>query len=107
MDYLREYARMCEHHSSCAVCPLHEINSSWVNCQAALYSNTNEAKKIIAKWAEEHPEKTRLQDFLDKYPNARIMKSGDPCACCANLGYIEECPGIDFCKECWGKPLEE
>lgn len=46
------------------------------------------------------PVKTRLEDFLEKYPKAYVSVEGEPCACAKNLGYVEECP-LKNCVDCW------
>lgn len=61
---------------------------------------------FVEQWSKEHPQKTRMQDLLDKYPKAAITKAGDPRSCCVHLGYIEVCPG-GSCIECWNTPIEE
>lgn len=62
----------------------------------------------VEKWSKEHPKLTRLQDFLEKYPNAYICESGLPSACCMSLGYCKSCddPEND-CDDCWNMPVGE
>lgn len=50
----------------------------------------------VEQWSKEHPRKTRLQDFLEKYPNAPRNKSGTPKLMPWNLGYC----GDTFCYDC-------
>lgn len=61
---------------------------------------------FVEKWSKEHPKKTRMQDFLEKFPNAQMDQNRIPEACCEELGYIQECPPCT-CKECWNHPMEE
>lgn len=60
---------------------------------------------FIEQWVEEHPRKTRMQDFLEKFPNAIINKAGNPRACCEQLGYTQECHN-GTCLEYWNQPME-
>ncbi len=104
-EMLHEYGRMCQKQRVCATCPLNELKSNkYCDCQECLMECPEKAAEIIEKWSKEHPQKTRLQDFLEKYPNAPIGIC--PQACCVNLGYIKTCPGTD-CEECWNKPIDE
>lgn len=63
----------------------------------------------LEEWIAKHPAKTYQQDFLEKYPNAKLYKSGYPMVCFANLGYEEVteeyCINTD-CKDCWNREME-
>lgn len=63
----------------------------------------------LEEWIAKHPKKTYQQDFLEKYPNAKLFEGGYPMVCFANLGY-EEVTGtycIDTdCKDCWNRSME-
>lgn len=63
-----------------------------------------ESVEIVEKWSAEHPQKTILQDFLEKYPNAIMRKENDPCSCAQFLGYVKDCKRP--CEDCWNTPLE-
>lgn len=69
-----------------------------------------ESVEIVEKWSEEHPQKTILQDFLEKYPNAKLHGKGCPSICVNHLGYKEQScydPEINYdCFKCWSRPLE-
>lgn len=57
----------------------------------------------------EHPEETRLTQFLKYYPNAVLNNDGTPHEICArNLG-IREFKGCltESCVDCWNTPIEE
>lgn len=84
------------------------------------------AQKKMSRWiirlrereeprSKEHPLRTRLQDFREKYPNAEVYPDGQPVICCARLGYRKYC-GKSFddnhkefkvCFNCWNMPVEE
>lgn len=50
--------------------------------------------------------KTRFQDFLEKYPNARIIYgTNTPAVCCSYIGYCNDCNGHTDCGDCWNEPV--
>lgn len=63
----------------------------------------------LEEWIVKHPKKTYQQDFLEKYPNAKLYEGGYPMVCFGNLGYEEVakeyCIGTD-CKDCWNRSME-
>ena len=71
----------------------------------------NNGCPVMKKQEEEHPQKTIVQEFLEKYPDARINNRGIPPELCpGDLGYseAEKCgTGNNICVECWNRPLEE
>lgn len=108
LKFIKEFYRMCDYYSGgfCKGCPRKEEPG----CDSSTMSDEELAKLIsdVEKWSKEHPPKTRLQDFMEKYPNAPICESGSPSACCMSLGYCQSCddPEND-CEVCWNKPVEE
>jgi hypothetical protein len=66
-----------------------------------------EAVKIIQKWSDEHPIKTRLYDLLEKYPNIPLGEDGEPDIYPNSLGYCGNCMKcIKFTeRHCWDEPL--
>ena len=53
------------------------------------------------RWCAEHPQKTYLQDFLEKFPNAQVYNSGEPLAdACDVYGDVFDCKGHKCC-DCW------
>lgn len=76
--FLEEARRMCKAHKICTKCPL----SRNVVC---LFDGTpdnwtpeeiEEAAPIIEKWSQDHPRKTRLQDFLKNIRMHQRAKTG-------------------------------
>ena len=108
LKFIKEFYRMCDYYSGgfCKGCPRKEEPS----CDSSTMSDEELAKLIIdvEKWSKEHPLRTRLQDFLEKYPNAYICESGLPSACCNSLGYCDGCDDAkNICEVCWNMPVEE
>ena len=96
----------------CSNCPLYFNNSGIeVNCGELEMSYPEQAVAIVEKWSQEHPQKTMLQDFLEKYPKAKLNDGGTPKGICPkDLGYCEEiyCEINKLgCVSCWNRPLEE
>lgn len=107
---------MCKAQKTCIECPI----SRNVCC---LFDRTpdnwmpkeiEEAVPIVEKWSQDHPRKTRLQDFLEKYPNAPMGKDGAPNLLPWSLGYCGDTPCYACEKAegkpwawCWGQEVEE
>lgn len=73
-----------------------------------LINNYDQTYETICRWLDGHPLKTRKQDFIEKFPNAKILSDGTPNVCCEDLGYCEDeetCKGD--CNECWNKAIDE
>lgn len=73
-----------------------------------------EAATKVAEWkrAKLKPQKTIMQDFFEKFPDAEKDDDGTPVICPYALGYYTEtimCSEIsdNICFECWNRPLEE
>ena len=108
LKFIKEFYRMCDYYSGgfCKGCPRKEEPG----CDSSTMSDEELAKLIsdVEKWSKEHPKRTRLQDFLEKYPNAQICESGVPSACCKSLGYCKSCDPVgNNCEVCWNMPVEE
>lgn len=69
-----------------------------------------EQVQFVEQWVKEHPRKTRMQDFLEKFPNASKTASGSPAVCAAAIGYRKQC---EFrkenvnCDKCWNHSVED
>ena len=104
LKFMKERRRMCDYYSRCFECPRADEPS----CNIEEMSDEELAKLIsdVEKWNKEHPQRTRLQDLLEKFPKAEINKEGLPSFCCAKLGYVCNCLK-STCKDCWNMPVEE
>lgn len=90
---------------NCSDCPFYAFKRGLL-CGEFEFGYPEEAIAIVEKWAEEHPQKTMLMDFLEKYPNAPLRWDSIPCACPWALGYEEKRKCTNSCKDCWNRPLE-
>lgn len=109
LKFLEEFDRMCNRYvkNYCKGCPRAESPDCGVDKM-----NEEERAKLISdveKWSKEHPPRTRLQDFLEKHPNAPMEADGTPAICCIDLGYRrEDCDPIKgSCVDCWNMPVKE
>lgn len=111
LKFLKERMRMCDYYDGmddgCNTCP--RVNKG---CELSTYRDYDYIKEYIAdveKWSKEHPQRTRLQDFKEKYPNVSMETDGTPAICCIDLGYRkEDCDPIkESCVDCWNMPVEE
>lgn len=119
VKFLKELKRMCQN-ISCSDCSVQDLCSRSLSApQWWEDDETKEAVETVEKWSAEHPKKTRLQDFLEKYPDAPLYEYDEgefPMTCPSVLGYCGnkssfpcgDCP-YDTEPEtfCWNLPLEE
>lgn len=94
---------------SCSQCPFGEMNY----CDF----DTEDPEKLVAlveQWSQSHPQKTMMQDFFEKHPNAPKRRDGTPVGICPSYcGYTDEpnsafvCEKFDKkCLRCWSRPME-
>ena len=104
-EFYKKYMRMCKSYENCEGCPR--------NGKGCLEFDVDldaigELENDVEMWAEEHPQKTRFQDLIEKYPGVKLNRSGYPRFCCQALGYCDEClHGCNGCEVCWNMPVEE
>lgn len=99
--------RMCDFYDNCGKCDADGCCSvyNWSDLE-----KRNRFIEVVEKWSSEHPQKTMLQDFLEKFPLASLGYEGTPEDICPNgLGYTSE----SYCKnrprdcvKCWNRPME-
>lgn len=115
VKFLEEKARICRSSEDCTSCLLSsDHNSKCMHCTNFMNDYPQEAVELVEKWSAEHPRKTMMQDFFEKFPKAQKRSDGLPSTCPFALGYCEDsrCPSVgkDFvsnCLECWSRPLED
>ena len=98
---------------NCKSCPFDSYNSGMrCGCVDFQVEYPEKSVAIVEKWSAEHPQKTILQDFLEKYPNAPMLETGIPKSVCPHhLGYesIKDKPcrtEAGACAKCWNRPLK-
>ena len=108
-EAMRIWKRMCTGFTTCEKCPLYLFDKD-VHCKCTMCYCPDEAEAILAKWAEEHPEKTIADDFFEKFPKAPRDDKNTPYTCAKDCGYSKPpyCERVPFnCDNCWRRPLEE
>lgn len=111
VKFLKEKKRMCDsfddYCTDCTGCEI-ESKSSGMHCAEYIEKYPEQAVEIVEKWSEEHPEETRLTQFLKHYPNAPMDDDGTPEVCVNELGLNrdEGCVAMN-CIRCWNTPIEE
>ena len=79
LTFLNEYSRMCNSYVSewnCHGCP----RATEATCEITDLGPEGIKKLIndVEQWSKEHPQRTRLQDLLEKFPKVEIDKEGLP-----------------------------
>ena len=109
LKFMKEYRRMCNYYPRCFECP----RADEPNCNIEEMSDEEFENFVntVEQWSKEHPQRTRLQDFREKYPDALMKQGNCPKTCAKDLGYCKECPYVKGlicdCDECWNMPVEE
>lgn len=100
--FLEEARRMCKAHHDCEGCPAYDGGFCYLCYVSTWTNNFVQMIETVKKWSEEHPKKTRLQDFRKKYPNAPIGEDRLPFLMPGSLGYCGDTPCY-ACKKAKGK----
>ena len=95
-----DYVRMCKNHKGCRGCLLSvDVNGMNIACLDLVRDYPGKANEIILKWCKEHPIKTRQDEFLKMFPNAKTDSDGiiiiSPCSMEKNM--IKTTPGTCSC----------
>lgn len=118
VNFLKEWKRMCEANTigkpfgTCCQsnCKLLKVRKNQTDsCRNTVLNNIDKSIKIVEQWSKEHPKKTRLDDFKEKYPNAKIDEYFYGNVCCEYIGYVDNCPheyDECACKDCWNEPVD-
>lgn len=90
VEFLKEAKRYCKNRN-CEKC---KLNTEKEEC--GLYNNTSKFDNefiisFIEQWSQAHPQKTMMQDFFEKFPNAPKTSDGTPRICPSNCGYEKAC----------------
>lgn len=105
--------RMCHSYEWCTQCDLFERRDLFESriCDGRINKisiyRLAECHDIVSKCAEQHPAKTCLSEFIERYPNAPLNEDGVPGRLCpSDLGHdvSGDCNGL-CCTECWNQPV--
>ena len=106
-DYARFMHEYCHANTECADCPLKNLHCGLENADSEELAKINE---IILNWCKEHPVKTRQDEFLKMFPNAKVDTNGILDACPYTLNTNNKCTANQYgeCrKEYWLAEVEE
>lgn len=109
LEYLEKKARMTKRCKiECEGCLLSvDNNGNRCSCYMLERMCPEKAIAIVQKWSQEHPGKTFLQDFLEKYPKVPLEDDGMPLACPDKFGYLPQDYGCKLnCTKCWNQSME-
>lgn len=123
VEFLKERKRMCEanydRETMCSGCCAYDPEGDRNTCKVlrgvvrkqTTLEDFNIAVAIVEKWSEEHPLKTLMDDFFEKFPNApRDKDDGTPTFCPEEVGYEKE-KDVNLCRtsclKCWARSLKE
>ena len=117
INFFAEAKKLCDSRTACSAneknkerCPL------FVFCKCTITTRSVEeiitAVENLQKWSDEHPKKTYMQDFFEKFPKAQLDSDGTPFACRKKLyGGVrpndKRCDRREACKNCWNEPMDE
>ena len=112
--FLEEARRLCKAQHDCEDCPAYDGEICHLCYVPTGANNLVQMIETVKKWREEHPRKTRLDDFREKHPNARVSKSGIPFIVPGMLGYCQadrcrNCPHYEDwdIKDCWDQEAKD
>ena len=117
INFLHEFKRLCDSRDECVAnvadeenCPMFGVCS--ITHSKLCAETIKKAIETVQKWSDEHPVKTYMQDFFEKFPKAQLDSDGTPFACRKKLyGGVrpkdKRCDRREACKYCWNEPMEE
>lgn len=103
IKFLKERVRMCNSFDGCDNCPLQN---------ECLDTEIEAMVNAVEQWSKSHPQKTMMQDFFEKFPDAPKHEDDTPqFPCPSHLGYGNlkemECEFFQGnCSKCWNRLLE-
>lgn len=106
MAQIKDLERMCGFYDNCLECRVYKAFETCGVC--FLPDNLDE---IVDNWVKEHPAKTCMQDFFEKFPNAPKEDNGTPIPCIIDIYGVDmqlkECleSNVD-CLKCWNQEMK-
>lgn len=116
IDFFTEVKRLCDSRATCddtahdKQCPFYKY------CEHELAKlgaeETIKAIESLQKWSNEHPKKTYVQDFFEKFPKAQACSDGSPFVCRKRIyggihSTLENCDYTGACYKCWNEPMND
>lgn len=101
VKFASELGRMCGYlNKNCSKCKIDEMGG-FESCIDWFSKEPEQAVSIVEQWSNEHPVKTCLDDFMEKYPKGVIAE--ETWCSLYNQGSVHRdgCR-TDFCQDCFG-----
>ena len=113
INFLHEFKRLCASRDGCVAdaankerCPMFGVCDDALTRICAEYAET--AIETVQKWSDEHPVKTYVQDFFEKFPKAQSYVDVNPPICRKIVyGGFDDYFCAESCDKCWNEPMEE
>ena len=111
LEVARQWGRICKANGDdCDGCVL-RAPGGILTCRVYAPKQPERFEKTVMAWAAEHPEKTMLDVFYEKFPRAERLSNGAVRICPYHLepdwgGLCDDGKG-NKCRECWRRPVEE
>lgn len=105
MATIKDLKRMCDSYKECNGCSLYIKEMQ--RCRPCDFYFSGNVDEVIDNWVLRHPVKTYMQDFFEKFPNARRNSEGVPKVCPQPMypELADECH--NNCLECWNQEMKE
>lgn len=98
IKFVKQRNRLCDTMEDCDLCPLKKNYNCVIN-DINDEKDARETVKIIEKWIEAHPRKTKQDDFLKLFPNAMLDEYGVLTVCPQGIDSTVECNDVS-CFDC-------
>ena len=113
MKFLSEAKRMCENEGPCSTCDAVQFCgfTQEFPLDFGTVDQMQKMVKLVEKWAEEHPRKTRQIEFLKQWPNAKMNKDPETVSilpCWIDKSMEDTCCGncYDCSRKYWMQEVE-
>lgn len=113
-ELAKEFNRMCDHYSykwcetKCKIRATIKDGSKY--CTSWIMKHPDKAEEIVSTWAKEHPVRTYLMDFREKFPLILYKDSDIYRNICrkAMYGQHNDCVGyLSKCNDCWNEEIKK
>ena len=110
VEVMKHKGRLCNGIEQCGKCILSSDNNGKdVICSDFMVIYSEEAEKVIMKWAEEHPVKTNKDKFNEIFPDFPVDIVNPTKQCKYNCSNYPNCYGCNSKEalEFWDKEYQE
>ena len=119
VKFFKEMERMCKVYCDnpygerdCKGCPLEISVDECMGVDMEESEKIVEIVEIVERWSKEYPQKTYIEDFLEKFPNAKCFDDGVPMVRWCDIYNKGNCKygkgdGLRMCVECWDVEVDQ